>query len=85
MEYLSKEEAFSKINEMGDEELIELLNQLDLPYDIIDGKLINREMIIHNLTGINPSPNVRITYTWKGEKSEQKITSTSGGCQTCGS
>jgi len=85
MEFLSKEEAFSKINEMTDEELIELLNQLDLPYDIINGNLTNREMIIQMLTGVNPTPNVRVTYTWKGEKQEQKITATTGGCATCGS
>ena len=84
MEFLSKEEAFSKINVMTDEELIELLNQLDLPYDIVNGELINKEMIIQMLTGVNPTPNVRITYTWKGEKQEQKIEAGKGGCLTCG-
>ena len=87
MEYLSNQEAFNQINAMTDEDLIEFIiqSELDIPHDVVGGKLINREMIIHNLTGINPNPNVRITYTWKGERNEQKITSKSGGCQTCGS
>jgi len=86
MEYLNNKEAFEILNAMTDEELIEVLQdpQINIPFDIVNGVLINRENIIKNLTGINPNPNVRITYTWNGERTEQKIEEGKTGCRTCG-
>lgn len=86
MEYLNNKEAFDAINAMTDAELVELLKspELSLPYDLVNGVLIDRENIIFNLTGINPSPNVKVTYTWNGEKKEEIRQTDSPGCSSCG-
>lgn len=86
MEYLNNKEAFEILNAMTDEELVEVLKdpQINIPFDIVNGVLIDRENIIKNLTGINPNPNVRITYSWNGQRTEQKIEEGKPGCRTCG-
>ena len=86
MEYLNNQVAYNAIIAMTDAEIVEMIveSNLNIPHDVVNGVLVNREMIIKTLTGINPNPNVRITYTYNGERTEQKQEAGSSGCRTCG-
>ena len=71
MEYLNNQVAYNAIIAMTDAEIVEMIveSNLNIPHDVVNGVLVNREMIIKTLTGINP---------------EQKQEAGSGGCRTCG-
>lgn len=81
---LNDQQKIDYINSLTDKELMELMDSIDVKYDLVDGVLIDKERIIQRLTSqYQRQSNVTITYTYSGERIE---TSNEGkrGCKTCG-